>query len=163
MRILALDPSLNCFGWAVLDYNESDESFYLVDKGVIHNKIIPAKLPGKKLHRIRKKLQDICSKYEFQAVVREASFVTKRIKSSERTFMVIGIVVETLHECGYSDIQEVSATTVKKVVGGDGKCSKEEVRANLDYFVGRQEYETEDESDAVAVGITYVSKINTEK
>ncbi len=54
----------------------------------------------------------------------------------------------------------------EKTLTGSGKASKEEVAAVLERYVGRQEYATDDESDDVAVGITWLirnSFIQTEE
>lgn len=156
MLILALDPSLNSTGYAVLHYE--DEVITVVEKGNLNNKKIPAALIGKKLVNIEELLCNLFDIYQFQAIVKEASFCTNKIQSTQKTFMVLGVIYQTCFKNGYSDIQDISATTVKKLVGGNGKCSKEEVKENLYYYVGYQKYVTEDVSDAVAVGIAYLLK-----
>lgn len=50
------------------------------------------------------------------------------------------------------------ATSVKKIVTGKGGASKATVAAHLERYVGAQEYATNDESDAVAVGIAFLIK-----
>lgn len=156
MLILALDPSLNSTGYAVLHYE--DEVITVVEKGNLNNKKIPAALIGKKLVNIEELLCNLFDMYQFQAIVKEASFCTNKIQSTQKTFMVLGVIYQTCFKNGYSDIQDISATTVKKLVGGNGKCSKEEVKENLYYYVGYQKYVTEDVSDAVAVGTAYLLK-----
>lgn len=156
MLILALDPSLNSTGYAVLHYE--DEVITVVEKGNLNNKKIPAALIGKKLVNIEELLCNLFDMYQFQAIVKEASFCTNKIQSTQKTFMVLGVIYQTCFKNGYSDIQDISATTVKKLVGGNGKCSKEEVKENLYYYVGYQKYATEDVSDAVAVGTAYLLK-----
>lgn len=156
MLILALDPSLNSTGYAVLHYE--DEVITVVEKGNLNNKKIPAALIGKKLVNIEELLCNLFDIYQFQAIVKEASFCTNKIQSTQKTFMVLGVIYQTCFKNGYSDIQDISATTVKKLVGGNGKCSKEEVKENLYYYVGYQKYVTEDVSDAVAVGTAYLLK-----
>ena len=153
MLILALDLSLNCTGYAVLEYK--DKQLDIVERGIINNKNIPAALLGKKLERIDNKLNSLFDKYQFQAIVREASFSNKNVKSTQRLFMTLGIVYENCHKHGQDKVIEIAPTTVKKLVGGSGKCTKEEVADNLMYYVGYKNYETDDISDAVAVGIAY--------
>ena len=51
---------------------------------------------------------------------------------------------------------EVSPTEVKALLVGKGSASKEEVAAALTYYVGKQEYHFDDESDAVAVAIAWL-------
>ena len=156
MLILALDLSLNCTGYSVLKYEDS--RITIVEKGIINNKKIPTKLVGRKLLQIEEVLTDLFSRYLFQVIVKEASFNTGKIKSTQRTFEVLGVVLETCYKNGYTDIQEIAAVTVKKLVGGNGKCTKEEVKDALYSYVGYQHYQTEDVSDATAVGVAYVRK-----
>ncbi len=155
MLILALDLSLNGTGYAVLSYNEGIVD--IVEKGVINNHKVPTTLIGKKLFNIESQLNELFDRYQyFNSIVKEASFNTTRIKSTQKTFMVLGVVTEACYKNGYSDIKEYSATTVKKHIAGSGKSEKQEVKDNLKYFVGVQDYKTNDESDAVAVGITHL-------
>ena len=55
---------------------------------------------------------------------------------------------------------ELSPTTVKKLLTGSGKASKTEVAMALERYVGTQQYETDDESDAVAVGLAWLIQQN---
>lgn len=54
--------------------------------------------------------------------------------------------------------EELSPTTIKSLVARNKSASKEEVAAALEKYVGKQEYETDDCSDAVAVGIAWLLK-----
>jgi len=45
---------------------------------------------------------------------------------------------------------------VKKLLTGSGKASKTEVAMALERYVATQQYETDDESDAVAVGLAWL-------
>lgn len=154
--ILALDLSLNSSGFAVISYE--DEIIRVVEKGIINNKKVPSALIGKKLCNVESCLNDLFDKYVFDVIVKEASFNTGRIKSTQRTFQVFGVVLETCYKNGYTDITEIAATTIKKLVGGSGKCTKDEVKDSLYYYVGFQDYKTEDVSDAVATGVAYFIK-----
>lgn len=51
---------------------------------------------------------------------------------------------------------EIAPKSVKKMVAGNGNATKDEVAAALGRHVGTQEYECDDESDAVAVGIAWL-------
>ena len=53
----------------------------------------------------------------------------------------------------------VSPQTVKRLVGGSGKCSKEDVRAGLSNFVldfDNLSFNNFDESDAIAIGVSFL-------
>ncbi len=156
MQILAVDLSLNCTGWAVLECGFG--KITLVDKGIINNKPIPSKDLGKKLEHIQTQLNIILQTYKVDCIVKEASFNTGRITSTQRTFQAFGVMLLTVYKLGYYSICELAATTVKKLITGSGKADKSEVKGKLVDFVGEQIYKTEDESDAVALGIAYLIK-----
>lgn len=85
----------------------------------------------------------------------------------ERAFSRFPHETQTLHKVvGIADLaawqkagavfQELAPTTVKKLLTGNGKATKEEVASALTHYVGEQHYATDDESDAVAVGIAWL-------
>lgn len=154
MIILGLDLSLNCTGYSVISVENGE--LEILEMDIINNKGIPAAEIGRKLKRVAEKITDLCNKYTFDYIVKEASFNTGRIVSTQRTFETYGVILEKLYELGYEEIKEIAATTVKKYVGGNGKCSKEEVKKALDKYVGKQHYKTDDVSDAVAVVIAFI-------
>ena len=76
-------------------------------------------------------------------------------------------VIEVLHKVvGVADLyawglggrifQEVHPKTVKNLVANDPNAKKDVVAASLPQFIGEYEYECDDESDAVAVGIAWL-------
>lgn len=76
-------------------------------------------------------------------------------------------VIEVLHKVvGVSDLyawglggrifEEVHPKTIKKLVANDQLAEKEAVASALAQFVGEREYECDDESDAVAVGVAWL-------
>lgn len=52
--------------------------------------------------------------------------------------------------------EELHANTVKKVITGNGKATKEEVAEKLKDVFGEIKYEVDDESDAVALGLAWL-------
>ena len=80
MYLLCIDLSLNSTGYAVLKYEEGD--LELVEKGIVNNSKIPAARIGAKLSRIADKIAELCSRYIFDVVVKEASFNTGHITST---------------------------------------------------------------------------------
>ena len=68
---------------------------------------------------------------------------------------VVGIADLVAWQKKRSTFEEVAPSTVKKVLTGSGKASKNEVACSLEdkYVAGN--FETDDESDALAVGIRW--------
>ena len=78
-------------------------------------------------------------------------------------------VIEVLHKViGVADLyawglggrkfEEIPAVTVKKYITGNHLAEKDDVASALSKFVGEREYACDDESDAVAVGISWLIK-----
>lgn len=51
---------------------------------------------------------------------------------------------------------EIPPTIVKKMIAGKGNASKAEVAVGLARFIGERWFDSDDQSDAVAVGITWI-------
>lgn len=71
-------------------------------------------------------------------------------------FKVIGITDLAVWRACRKGFAEIAPSTVKKALTGSGRAGKGEVAAALERFVGKQAYVTDDESDAVALGIAWL-------
>ena len=162
--ILAMDLSLNGSAFAVLQvYSRTVKilKLVLVDNSKLKTEELPEKLAN-----IYFNLDDLLQEYPITDIVREKGF--HRFNTvTEKLHKVTGIVDFTLYCNNFTNcIEEVTPMTVKKVVGGSGKCTKEEVAEGILKYLPYQQrkqgirFETNDLSDAVAVGITYAIKKN---
>ncbi|MGG0487231.1 crossover junction endodeoxyribonuclease RuvC [Priestia aryabhattai] len=148
--ILSLDLSLACPAFAVLKVNDGKVKVIEVS----HVKTKAKDSTGQRLFIIANHLQDILDRYEFDAYVMEKGF-SKFPVATQQLQRVVGVTLVTLYRNGIEDIGELSPTTVKKGITGSGKASKEELAICLHDYVGDVTYKTDDESDAVGVGIAY--------
>lgn len=69
---------------------------------------------------------------------------------------VVGIADLYAWSLGGREFQEIPAVTVKKHITGNHLAEKDEVASALEQFVGHHEYACDDESDAVAVGVSWL-------
>ena len=91
-------------------------------------------------------------------VVRERGF-SRFNKATQVSYKVHGVIDYVLAMYGYEDtVDPIPPTTVKSIIAGNGKASKDEVMKALEKYVGKREYATDDESDAVAVGVASIIK-----
>lgn len=88
-------------------------------------------------------------------LVRERGFA-RHARETQAIFKMVGIADLAAWFSGRKVFEEIAPLTVKKLITGSGKASKEEVAAALELYVGKQEYACDDESDAVAVGIAWL-------
>ena len=97
--------------------------------------------------------------------VREKGF-SRFPHETQALFKVVGVADLAAWRVCNTEFIEIAPTTVKKLFTGSGKASKDEVAAELKKYIGEQHFETDDESDDVAVGITWLirnSFIQTEE
>ncbi len=87
--------------------------------------------------------------------VREKGF-SRFPHETQALFKVVGVADLAAWTTCQTEFVEIAPTTVKKLLAGSGKATKEEVAAALETYVGKYDYEIDDESDALAVGIGYL-------
>lgn len=97
-------------------------------------------------------------------LIREKEIMHMKIPSERDVSKVVGVMdfladelhndyCPATHEGFWRDIYPV---TVKKQITGSGKATKEEVAEALEKYVGKLNYNCDDESDATAVAIAWL-------
>lgn len=86
--------------------------------------------------------------------VREKGF-SRFPHETQALFKVVGVADLAAWRTSKTEFVEIAPTTVKKLLTGSGKARKDEVAAALQQYVGRREYATDDESDSLAVGVSW--------
>jgi len=87
--------------------------------------------------------------------VREKGF-SRFPHETQALFKVVGVADLAAWKAYGTEFVEIAPTTVKKLLTGSGKANKDEVAAALDKYIGEQQFEADDESDAAAVGIAWL-------
>lgn len=154
-RVLALDLSLSSPGFAVISVEDGKP--YLLEAS--HVKTDAKKSHGERLDMIQYEIDRYIDRYTpLKAIVREKGF--SRFPATTQTlFKVVGISDWVSHRYGYDNIEEISPTSVKKLVTGDGKSNKADVERAVRIRLGLSDmykFETDDSSDACAVGLAYL-------
>ena len=153
MTILGMDLSLNGSAFAIVEYLEDIDRYHIVNTYLVDNR--KAKTHGEKLYNIGQKLNEILSNNEIDIFVREKGF-TRFNKVTQALYKAVGLVDYILYLHKIPNCKELPPTTIKKIVTGSGKASKEEVEKAIRKYIKQSDYEfkTNDESDAVAVAIS---------
>lgn len=158
MKILAMDLSLNCPGFAVLEV--TDRKITLVDKANVDN-IKDSQKPsekrkptGRKLQEIARQIHHMIKTHKPDVVVRERGF-SRHNGATQALFRVVGVADLIVFDAAQQPIYELAPTSVKLLVTGVGTSDKSKVCKDLEQYVGDHLYATQDESDAVAVGIAW--------
>lgn len=158
--ILAMDLSLNLPAFCVAEV--VDGVFNVIEVSHVDNK--KGKLTtAEKLGSISWHLKNIFQKYGvFDVVVREKGF-SRYANTTQLLFRVVGVSDLIVYdEMALKEIEEIPPTTIKTFIAGYSKADKQEVeegvRKLLQEHQREMEFYSDDESDAVAVALTYCIK-----
>lgn len=158
MTILAMDLSLNCPGFAVLDI--ADGKVKLIEKTTVNNirdakkEACRRKSTPQKLREIAQMIQRLIAEHKPELFVRERGFSRHNV-ATQTLFRVVGVSDLVVYEAAHQEIYEIAPSVVKRLVAGSGSAEKIHIERELDQYIGFQLYGTQDESDAVAVGIAW--------
>lgn len=150
--ILAMDLSLSCPAFAVGCVE--DGQVYILH--LSHVKTKSKDSHGTRLRMIFNHLEKVLDEYpNIEYVVREKGF-SRHAVTTQALFKVVGISDLVVNHFGHDAVTEIAPLTVKKLITGNGKASKEEVAKDVGRFLATPlTFKTDDESDAVGVLIAY--------
>lgn len=126
------------------------------------------------LTEIRESFLALANSYEkgeIQCFVREKAVGTFAHAVTMTLNKVVGVTDQCLWEVNQSEWNEdLMPVPIKKIITGNGKASKEDVASSIKQYLDKDyEIQTDDESDAVAVGLAWLieqgilkSKIETD-
>jgi crossover junction endodeoxyribonuclease RuvC len=160
--LLAFDPSLDGCGYAVLDIRNKKPK--LADSGVVkgRNATWGSTSHQIKLALIRAKVIELVAKYHplYPVVYLERGF-SKFNNSTQATFRARGALESEL--VGY-EVKELTPSEVKKIITSYGASGKQEVADCVRQMLNiEKEFETDDESDAIAVAMAaYIKDLKGE-
>lgn len=150
--IMALDLSLTNTGIAIFDNNEN---IVCIDNAPTN----PKDDYPLRLKTIFDKIKLLAEQYLPSVIVIEKGF-TRFHASTQALFRVQGIAMLAL--CDYKQIF-YSPSTIKKYVAGKGNASKNTVLKKIIEIYPQIEIKNTDQSDAIAVGVTYFKKLKEGK
>lgn len=156
MRVLGIDPGSRFMGYGVVE--ERSGRLQHVGHGVIRTS------PGAALE-IR--LRDLCEElrravalFRPEAVAVEGVFTLRNPRSALILGHARGVALLVAAETGLR-VHEYSPARVKKAVGAGGGDGKQAVARMVKTFLGLEEVERADASDALAVAICHLNAART--
>lgn len=154
LRIQCADLSLRCPGFAIIKLEASKATVEALWH--LENRSSNAS-HGKLLNGIYEFLYTISDGID--VFVREKAF-SRFSRETQALSKVVGIADQTAWQKCQAVYYEIAPTSVKKLITGSGKSNKSMVANALKQYVGALHYETDDESDAVAIGIAWLIENN---
>lgn len=166
-RIVGGDISLKRPGFAVVLIRKTANSIEILEKNTfcVDNKTDKNKSKGELLDDIYNSIKE---KLSFNDLIK-TFFVREKYISSHKSvyestiYKAVGITDWFLYLNQASEWEEMYPVTIKRLVTGNGKAEKEDVAKALEKYVGKFEYKTDDESDAMAVIVAWLIENNLMK
>lgn len=150
MRVLAIDPSLRCTGFAVLE--KLNGKVRAVEYGVIRNR---PEIPGSAcLVAIRNRLADVIREHEPDSGAIESTIFVQSYKTAITLGAVRGAAIIAMAERGLP-VFEYAPRRVKQAVVGKGGAAKQQVGFMIRAMLGLTENPPPDAADALAIGLTH--------
>ncbi len=158
MRIISIDPSLRCTGFAVLE--KIAGKVRALEWGTVKNKA--TLLPSECLVAIRARISDIIARYKPECVAFEGVIFVQSHKTAITLGAARGAALVTAAESGLP-IYEYAPRRVKQSVVGRGGAQKDQVGFMVRVLLGLTETPEPDAADALAVGLTHFQAWETAK
>lgn len=151
MRIIGVDPGLECTGIGVIDVS-GDRCLHLFH-GTVRTKASEGTLA--RLQVIRAGVAELCARWEAEAAAIEASFVGTNAKSALALGQARAAAMLGLGDGGLA-VAEYSPTVVKQSVAGYGRGDKAQVAEMVRVQLGlRARPAPSDAADALAIAMTH--------
>ena len=152
MKIIGIDPGLNCTGWGIIK-KESQLSY--INSGVL--KTSNKQSLEERLHLLHKGLLQVLTEYQPDVAAIEETFVNKNAQSSLLLAHARGALLVTCMISGIKSIHHYSANHIKKTVTGNGHAEKQQMINMLKYLVKDLTISniTHDIADAIAIALCH--------
>lgn len=149
---LGIDPGSITTGWALLKSNRNKVTY--VDSGVL-------KFNSKtdflnRLTEIKLKTEELIQSINPDDISLESLIYVKSPTALIKLAQTRGVILSAMVEKFEGRIFEYSPNLVKSSAVGHGHADKASVKKVLDMLIGKRDYETHDESDAVAVALCHI-------
>jgi crossover junction endodeoxyribonuclease RuvC len=155
MRILGVDPGSRLTGYGCIDW--VNQKIQLVTHGTLKlaNTSGKATVPlEERLLSIHRGLSEVIAATKPDILVVEKVFFAKNAVSALKLGQARGAVILTGMIHGLA-IAEYNPTEVKRAVVGQGHADKDQVARMIELMIGKQEFDTPDASDGLALAICH--------
>ena len=150
VRIIAIDPSLRCSGFAVLE--KRDGKVLALDYGVVKNP--PKLLASGCLVAIRARIAELIVQHQPECAVIEGVIFVQSHRTAITLGAARGAALLAAAERGLP-IYEYAPRRVKQSVVGQGGAQKQQVGFMVRVLLGLKETPPPDAADALAIGLTH--------
>ena len=153
MRVLGLDPSLQCTGYGILEYGENE--FTVKGYGDIKSS---RKLPfHQRINEIRLRVESLIEEFSPEEIAIENPFFAHNVKTAMILGQVRGAALIAIASMN-CQLFEYSALEIKKAVTGYGQADKNQVNIMVKTLLNIEDDNLSlDASDALATAICHTN------
>ena len=151
MLVLGIDPGSVKTGWALVKSNGNKLEY--ISSGVLKFDAKVEFLP--RLTQIKVEIEKLISTINPDEIAFESLIFVKSPTALIKLAQARGILLSALVEKYENRIYEYAPNLIKSTAVGYGHADKKSVQKFLDMLIGKQNYETDDESDAIAIAICH--------
>jgi crossover junction endodeoxyribonuclease RuvC len=152
LLVLGIDPGSITTGWALIESVGNKVRY--VDSGVLR---FDAKTDFlQRLAEIQSKTQLMIEKLSPDEIALESLIYVKSPTALSKLAQTRGVILSTFIQNYQHKTYEYSPNLVKSTAVGHGHADKESVQKFLDMLLGKRDYQTHDESDAVAIALCHI-------
>lgn len=152
MLTLGIDPGSITTGWALL--RSTGKKVEYVDSGVLK---FDSKIDFlQRLTEIKFKVDELIKGLNPDDISLESLIYVKSPTTLIKLAQTRGMILSSMVEKYEGRIYEYSPNLVKSSAVGHGHADKESVKKVLDMLLGKRDYKTHDESDAVAIALCHI-------
>lgn len=155
MLVLGIDPGSTVTGWALLKSNSN--KVHYVASGVLK---FPKEDFLDRLGHIKALSDDLIRELKPDVIALESLIYVKSPTALIKLAQARGVILSSCVEKYKGKIFEYSPNLIKSSTVGHGHADKKSVKKVLDMLLGKREYETHDESDAVAIALCHILNKN---
>ncbi len=159
MIVLGIDPGSRKTGFAFVEV--IGKKLTLLESGVLNFEKYDDFLD--RVNPIFQEMNQVLKKYKVDAVSMESLIFVKSPTALIKLAQTRGVILAAVSNEYEGKIFEYSPNLVKATTVGHGHADKENVQKFLDMLLGKHEYKTSDESDAVAIALCHVLNGSNQK
>lgn len=152
MLVLGIDPGSIKTGWALLKAN--GKKIHVVASGILE--FNPKVDFLERLTEIRTASKNLFAELAPDEVAFESLIYVKSPQALIKLAQTRGMILSACVESHRGKIFEYSPNLVKSSAVGHGHADKESMRKFLDMTLGKRDYKSHDESDAVAIALCHI-------
>ena len=156
MRIIGVDPGLNCTGWAIIQIENKKIDY--IDGGKINTS---SKEPiEKRLYKLHKELLSTLKQHKPDSAAIEEIFVNKSPRSSLNLCHARGALLLTLSTSGIENIGHYQPNHIKKSITGNGHAQKHQMIKMVQFIIKTFEKINHNVADAISIAICHFYEKN---